>query len=95
MAKHKKTHYQNIKGLLNKYKEEKIEYIEDKGYFSLKPKKMIWCEICKNFDSKKRFCNTYDCYPLEHKIPVEEYYNEFTLDKIKEAEESKSLKLSF
>ncbi len=54
---------------------------------------MIWCEICKNFDSKKRFCNTYDCHPLEHKIPVEESCNEFTLDKIKEAEESKPLKL--
>ena len=33
MVKQKKTHCQNIKGLLNKYKEEEIEYIKDKGYF--------------------------------------------------------------
>ena len=68
----------NIKELLNNYNEEEVEQID--------------CDICKNFESKKEFCNTYDCYPFKHKVPVEEYCNEFTLDKIKQAEIRKNIK---
>ncbi|HDZ18180.1 hypothetical protein LCGC14_0659980 [marine sediment metagenome] len=49
------------------------------------------CYICKNFEPKKEFCSTYDCYPFNHKTPVEEYCKEFTLDKIKEVERRKEI----
>lgn len=91
-GKKKKAHYQRINGLLNKYK-EKVEHIEDKGHFPLKPEKVIWCGDCENFDSKG-FCNIYDCYPLDYKIPVEEYCNKFTLDMIKAEESKKRNKLT-
>ena len=87
MPKRKKTHYQKVKGLLNKYKEEGVEHIEDKGQFPQKQERFIDCEICENFDSKKNFCNTYDIKPFRYKIPMEEFCNEFTLDKIKEMKE--------
>ncbi len=80
------VHNQKINGLLNKYREN-IEHIEDKGHFPQKPRKVIWCDNCQNFDSKG-FCDIYDSYPLDYKIPVEEYCNEFLLDKVK-AEKSK------
>ena len=91
-TKRKNTHHQKINGLLNKYKEN-VEHIEDKGHFPLKPEKVIWCEDCKNFDSKG-FCNIYNCYPLDYMIPVEEYCNEFTLDKINAEESRKRNKLT-
>ena len=51
---------------------------------------------CKNYDSEKQFCNTYDCDPLQfeydYEIFVEDYCREFTLDKIKEAEDNKNVK---
>ncbi len=56
------------------------------------PKKVIDCDICKNFEPEKEFCNTYNCYPFKRKIPVEEYCTEFTLDKIKEAEIRENIK---
>jgi len=68
----------NIKELLNNYNEKEVEHID--------------CDICKNFESKKEFCNIYDCYPFKHEVPVEEYCTEFTLDKIKEAEVRKNIK---
>ena len=76
----------NIKKLLNKYKENDIVNIEDIGIVS--EIRDIDCELCKNF-SKTEYCNVYDCYPLKHVIPVEDYCNEFILDEIKVAEQGK------
>ena len=89
----------NIKELLNKYKEKGVEHIEDKGQFITKSERSFsisGCEICKNYDSEKCFCNTYDCDPLQfeydYEIFVEDYCREFTVDKIKEAKVNKNVK---
>lgn len=90
--KGKKTNYQKIIGLKNKYREN-VEHIEDKGHFLRKPEKVIWCGICKSLDFKG-FCDIYDCYPLNYKIPAEEYCNKFLLDNIKAEESKKRNKLT-
>jgi hypothetical protein len=69
----------SIKGLLDKYK----DHSDNKGYYPLTSKEEVYCEICKNFDSKKQFCNAYDSYPFGDVIPPEEYCNEFIIDKAK------------
>jgi hypothetical protein len=65
--------------LLTKYKEKEAENVEVGIYPQQITKKEIDCEECKNL-SPKEFCNIYDCYPFNNKIPVEEYCNEFALD---------------
>jgi len=70
------------------FKRITIKFNEDE----VESKKVIDCDICKNFESKKEFCKTYNCYPFKHTIPVEEYCTEFTLDKIKEAEIKENIK---
>ncbi|MFW9867553.1 MAG: hypothetical protein ACFFEN_15770 [Candidatus Thorarchaeota archaeon] len=83
--KKKRARKVNIPVLLKKYQEEDIKNIDDKEYNLLKPERMFDCEICTNYDSKREFCDTYDSFPFTHPIPPEEYCNEFTLDKSKEA----------
>ncbi|MFX0137509.1 MAG: HNH endonuclease [Candidatus Hodarchaeota archaeon] len=78
MAKRK-----NIKELLDQYK----DHNEKIGYFPSKPMQEVYCEICKNFDSKKQFCISYDSYPFDDVIPPEEYCNEFIIDEVKYAKE--------
>ncbi|MBY8992711.1 MAG: hypothetical protein KGD58_18350 [Candidatus Lokiarchaeota archaeon] len=76
----------NIQELLNKYDKEESRIFRDEGYIP----ETIECEICKNFDSKKQFCNIYDCYPFDYEIPVEDYCIEFFLDRNKEEERKKN-----
>lgn len=83
MAKRK-----NIKELLDKDKDHN-ETIE---YYPLEPKEEVDCKVCKNFDPKKQFCNTYDCYPIDNEIPPEEYCKEFMLDEAKEAKQGEASK---
>jgi len=53
-------------------------------------------DLCKNFDSKKRVCNIYNCDPekleIEHELFADDYCTDFTVDKVKEAKVPKSPK---
>jgi hypothetical protein len=48
------------------------------------------CDVCKNYDLDKYYCNIYDCNPeeleLENKIFVLDFCDKFEYDEIKESE---------
>lgn len=97
MAKPKKIYYDKVKDLLNEHKEEgAVEHIEDICLDSRYG--MGGCDVCKNFDSEKEYCNTYDCNPdeleVEEGIFVLDYCDKFTLDEIKEAQLTADKKLN-
>ena len=85
MAKSKKNYYDKVQDLLNEYKEKRVDLDQirlDSRYGD------EGCNVCKNSDFEKEYCNVYDCnpYELEEKegIFVVDYCDKFTDDETKE-----------